>query len=193
MVLIIDNTRRKFRAPLRARFLDADIPCCVASLEQAVALLPASLVVVTEAYLIEDVRDLSALYCAAPVLLHESTDSLYDFVLEAITAHLGSLSEHDVARVSTREGNTYFFRQRILLTRTERRILNMLKFAPIDPATKAPVYYPAEQLAAFCMPRGAQAVGSIPVHIANINRKTICSVHLPIIENKRFHGYRIFQ
>ena len=193
MVLIVDNTRRKFRVPLRERFLAADVPCCVATPEQAVGLLPASIILVTEAYLLADVRYLSELYSPAPVLLHEDTDTLYDYITAELDARLGAFSYHDIGRVATREGKTYFYRQILRLTHTEQRILNMLKFAPIVSEDEKPVYYTAEQLAAFCMTRGVQAVGSIPVHIANINRKTICITGAPIIDNKRYCGYRIHQ
>ena len=193
MVLIVDNTRRKFRAPLRERLLAADIPCCVATAQQAAELLPVSLVAVTVAFLFEDVRYLSELYTSAPVLLYEDTDTLYAYLVEALADHCGTRAERKIGRVTIREREICFYGKRIPLTRSEQRILTMLGYAPMASDTGEAVYYTSSQLAAFCMEKGRQAAGSIPVHIANINRKTTRAAGVPMIDNKRYCGYRIHQ
>ena len=62
MILIIDNTQRKFRTEIRKRFLSDNIPCMVADVSQYDEYLPAPFTVVTERYLLDEVAYVAGLH-----------------------------------------------------------------------------------------------------------------------------------
>ena len=192
MTLIIDNTQRKFRTEIRKRFLSDNIPCVVADLSQYDEFLPAPFTVVTERYLLDEVAYLAGMHNQAPICLHEDVRDMYTYILNAFQEHFGDIfGTNKISRVLTKNGDVLFCGKPLYLTKSEARILNMLKYAPTDPVTREKVYYSKEQLAAYCMTDGRSAAGAVAVHICNMNQKANKIAGFDIVECKRYLGYRL--
>lgn len=194
MILIIDNTQRKFRTEIRKRFLSDNIPCMVADVSQYDEYLPAPFTVVTERYLLDEVAYVAGLHNHdhAPICLHEEVRDMYKYIIEALLEHFGDIfGTSKIARVLTKNGEVLFCGKPLYLTKSESRILNMLKYAPTDSATGEKVYYSKEQLAAYCMTDGRNAAGAVAVHICNMNNKANKIAGFDIVECKRYLGYRL--
>lgn len=80
------------------------------------------------------------------------------------------------------DGRRVFFRASELhLTKNEYMIVRLLFHG-------AGAYFSAEEIAAACL---ADGVGGVAVHICNINAKAKRAHGVPLIETKRYKGYRI--
>lgn len=192
MILIIDNTQRKFRTEIRKRLLSDNIPCVVADLSQYDEFLPAPFIVVTERYLLDEVAYLAGMHNQAPICLHEDVRDMYTYIVNAFLERFGDIfGTSKIARVLTKNGEVLFCGKPLYLTKSESRILNMLKYAPTDPVTGEKVYYSREQLAAYCMTDGRSAAGAVAVHICNMNQKANKIAGFDIVECKRYLGYRL--
>lgn len=193
MILIIDNTQRKFRTEIRNMFLLQNIPCYVTETSQCDEYLPAPFTVVTERYLLDEVSYIASMrHDQNPIYVHEGIRDLYDYVIRAFSEQHGDIfGTIKISRVLTRNGEVLFCGKPLYLTKSEQRILNMLKYAPDDPITKEKIYYSKEQLAAFCMTDGRSAAGAVAVHICNMNNKANKIAGFDIVECKRYLGYRL--
>ena len=193
MILIIDNTQRKFRADVRNIFLLRNVPCFMTETSQCDAYMPAALIVVTEQYLLDEVSYIAGVHRSnCPICVHEDLRDLYDYAIDAFSERYGDFfGTTKISRVLTRGGETLFCGRILYLTDCEKRILNMLKYAPIDPDTNERIYYSKEQIAAFCMIDGLDAVGAVTVHISHMNSKANKATGFDIVECKRYMGYRL--
>lgn len=80
------------------------------------------------------------------------------------------------------DGRRVFFRAAELhLTKNEYMIVRLLFHG-------CGAYFTADEIAAACL---ADAVGGVSVHICNINAKAKQAHGVPLIETKRYKGYRI--
>lgn len=192
MILIIDNTQRKFRGEIRQKFLADNIPCLVADEDQYDAYMPAAFTVVTEKYLLDDAVYMSEIYNRDPVYLYEDIKDLYNFIINTFSERYGDIfGTSKISRVLTKNGEVLFCGKPLYLTPNEHRILTMLRYAPTDRETNEKVYYSKEQLAAFCLEKGRSAAGAVAVHICNMNTKANKTVGADIVECRRYKGYRL--
>ena len=192
MILIIDNTQRKFRGEIRQRFLLENIPCLVADATQYDEYLPATFTVVTEKYLFDDAVYMAGMHNHDPVYLYEDVKNLYNYIVNTFSEQYGDIfGTSKISRVLIKNGDVLFCGKPLYLTPNEQRILTMLRYAPIDPTTKEKIYYTKEQLAAYCLEQGRSAAGAVAVHICNMNNKANKTAGVDIIECKRYKGYRL--
>lgn len=184
MFLIIDNTRRKIRSSFREDMLSRDIPCVVSDTGHADMYMPVSLIIVTEAYLLEDVKYIASFHGNIPVVLWNEAVGMTDFALEKYREIYGVEFENSKINHTVAVGREITFcGRRINLTRSERRILYFLMY------NKG--WYSREVIAAYCLEGGASDKEAVKVHICNLNNKIkrIAPVH--IIDCRRFSGYRM--
>lgn len=193
MILIIDNTQRKFRTDIRNMFLLKNIPCHITETGQCDEYMPVPLTIVTEQYLLDEVSYIAGVHHSnSPIYVYENLRGLYDFAVRAFSEQYGDIfGTTKISRVLTRSGEILFCGKPLYLTDSEQRILNMLKYAPTDPDTKEKPYYSREQIAAFCMTDGRSAAGAVAVHICNMNNKANRATGFDIVECKRYLGYRL--
>ena len=108
MILIIDNTQRKFRGEIRQRFLSENIPCLVADAAQYDAYLPAAFTLVTEKYLFEDAVYLAGIHNQDPVYLHEDVKELYNYIVNTFSERYGDIfGTSKISRVLIKNGKKY--------------------------------------------------------------------------------------
>ncbi len=184
MFLIIDNTQRKIRKTFKEEMLKRDIPCVISDLDHADMYLPAALVIVTEKYLLEEVKYVTSFYSDVPVVLWDENIDMIEFALSHFKNIYGIEFENSKinhAVVNYREV-TYCGRP-IKLTRSERRILYFLMY------NKG--WYSSEVIAAYCLKGGRRDKGAVPVHICNLNSKAKRLTPVHIIDCRRFSGYRM--
>ena len=170
MILIIDNTRRRLREELRHEYLKRMIPCVLSDLDHCAEYMPCSAVQVTEKYLLKDAAFVADMHGVTDVYCSEN-------VLEFAVPH----REH---MLLSSNGVVYCSKS-IYLTKTERLIVRLLLFA-----VKGSVM--PETVRAYCM-SGSAKLSSVCAHISNINKKAVSATGIPLIDCRRFEGYRLHE
>ena len=79
------------------------------------------------------------------------------------------------------EKRAYFGGHELHLTKTEYRIVRLLFHARGE-------YFSPEEIIAACFERKGSTVTT---HVSNINQKARYMTEMPLIETRRYHGYRI--
>jgi hypothetical protein len=111
-----------------------------------------------------------------------SDDEIVSTVQRQFFLRFGSDMETVHERGIRFDGRRVFFRAAELrLTKNEYMIVRLLFHG-------GGAYFSAEEIAAACLPDG---VGGVAVHICNINVKAKRAHGVPLIETKRYKGYRI--
>ena len=141
--------------------------------------LPAELIIVTEKYLIGDVKYLSDMYGQHTIVTLDGELPMPKEVLDTAKRHFGNTDNIRKSRVTVKDGNVIFCGKKMFLTATERRILYLFLLSDKR--------YSDEMVTAFCLDNGKSAVP----HIYNINRKARMLTGLDIIECKRYEGYHL--
>ncbi len=114
----------------------------------------------------------------------ESADDgeIVDIVKHRFFLHFGTDMETQNERGIRFDSRRVFFRaQELHLTNTEYRIVRFL-------LSGGGTYFTGEEIAAACL---ASGVGGVAVHICSINAKAKYAHGVPLIETRRFRGYRI--
>ena len=174
------------RSEIVSSFFKNGIPIAVSDTEHMDIYLPCDRIIVTERYILGDVKYLAAMYGKSEVTLYDESVSLGDFVLQIYNEHLRKRCEGEGHRRVELKGSSFtFFRKSVFLTGTEMRILRML------------LYYrdwvSAERISLYCL-RGSKADGaSVAVHVCNINRKMKAATGFEMVEKKRYSGYKIME
>lgn len=184
MILIVDNTQRKMRREIREYMLSRSIPCCVCDTDNADLYLPAGAVIVTEAYILSDVRYICGMNGNSPVLLCDDGNDIYKFTDDVFGEYcLKRCNGKDSVRAFFENDRLIFRSKEIYLTKTQKRIVRMLLFADD--------WQTGEKISAYTLKKGRSDEQSVAVHICNINRNTRAVTGAELIECRRFSGYRI--
>lgn len=178
MILVVDNTRRKMRKEIRELLRSKGIPCAVSVSDKIDMLLPASCVVVTERYLLEDVKYMVEFHETSPVYLYDTEKSFGDFVLECVNAHVKEAPPN-----MEFEDKLYYYGTPIPLTKTELLIARFL--------SEVPGWHTVENIAAYCLKNGKDGANNVSVHICNINQKCKRLTNVELIDCRRYSGYMI--
>ena len=182
MILIVDNTHRKMRKEIKDELFSRHIPCAVIDSERMDRYFPCDIVIATERYIFNDVKYIADIYNSSTVVLYDEKEDLLSFVLRIYDDYKAKHYKKTFA-LELREMQLYFYRMPLKLTETESLIVKMLLFAD-DWITR-------ESLASYCLRSQVPDVGSISVHISNINRKAKAVTGLSLIQYKRFSGYKL--
>jgi len=184
MILIVDNTVRKFRVSVREKLHSLCIPCAVSHLDYIDILFPATFCAVTERYLYEDTVFMSRMHSRTPVKVIEESPTFVEEVLEHYNVFHEAMVEKAKERYITfSERGLLYYGKYISLTKTEKRIINLL----VDSKD----YVIWEKVSGYCLKDPKVSQGTVAVHISNINKKTIAATGREIIECRRYEGYKL--
>lgn len=182
MLLIIDNTQRKFRKNIRENMHRRGIPCALTDSDRCAEFMPARAVFVTEDYLLKDAEYIAGIYSVPHVL----TVHPEDIESTAVRIFPENLSREQ-PRLSRRRirydgKDLYFCGKSLALTKTEKLIVTLL--------TLCNGWTDASIIAAYCMKNTGDA-NSVAVHICNANAKALRATGQKLILCRRFSGYSI--
>lgn len=183
-MLVIYTMRTDVRAvQVRARLLDAGIPCALVGPEYGNAALVHKVPFVYFGRECKPIADGFEKTVPAYRIL-PSYDSLTPELLTEYARTLYGMDYYNLSRGGIQFVNDvlHFFGNRILLTDRERCIVKLLSACP-------EIYFTAEEIAALCLDAGGD--NAVKVHISHINSKNVSSVHDKIIYSKRFYGYYV--
>ncbi len=183
MFLIVDNTHRKIREEIKRKLNGVGVPCVIADVNHCDLYMPCALVIVTERYLLEDVKYISMLNGKSPVFLWDESD-----IIEFSAALYKELYDIDIfsskqGRLVCKGNEILFCGKKLRLTKTEKRIIFFLNYSN--------GWHDREKLAAYCLKEGKKDKDAIPVHICNINAKAKRLTTNRLIKYKRYIGYSI--
>ncbi len=182
MFLVVDNTRRKIRKEIQFNFNAMNIPCVIADLDHCAEYMPAALIIVTEKYLLDDVKYLSKMYDDTPVALWDGITDFCSFACKSYKDIYGlEVLNCSKGRLKLQNGKVFFGERRIFLTKTEFKILLYLFYTP--------GWHHKEHIAKYCLNNGKKDMAAVPVHICNINTKFERLAYTRIILFKRYVGY----
>ena len=184
MILIVDNTYRKLPSQIREKLFCMGIPCAVTHSDGIDMFLPAGVVIVTEKYILEDVKYMAEMHTPSPVILYDEETDLFDFVYSAYCRYCKESSEGAEHLRIKYDGNGFIFcSKRIHTTKTEKRMLKML--------LSVPSWFLPEQISAYCLKDSKADKGIVSVHVCNLNKKTAAATGRAIIDCRRYSGYKI--
>lgn len=186
MILIVDNSERKYIGQTRNAILAKGIPCAASRIVDSLDLLfPARLCIVTERYLLEDVKLMASFHQKKTCIkLIEETKNFADLVLSEYEKFYREDMESALkARLTFHNRSLGYCGMYTSLTMSEMRIMNLL-IASRD-------YCSWEMINGYCLKGKKNNQGSVAVHISNINAKIRKMFSEDIVECKRFQGYRL--
>ncbi len=186
MILIVDNSERKYIGQTRDAILAKGIPCAASKLVDSLDLLfPARLCIVTERYLLEDVKFMASFHSKKTCikLIEETKDFVNTVLREYEEFYKEDMERAKKARLSFHNKCLCYCGMFTTLTGSEMRIINLL-IALRD-------YCSWEMIKAYCLKGSKTNQGSVAVHISNINAKVQRMFSEDLIECKRFIGYRL--
>lgn len=184
MILIVDNTHRKMRTEIRDLLLSRCVPCAVTNTDKLDAFLPATVIIVTEKYLYEDVKYLSDMHEYSPIVVYNEKENFKEFVIAVYEEYCKNKYEaKDSRRVIFDEGRYYFCSKELFMTKTEKRIIRAL--------LSKNGWMSAEHISYYCLKGGKEDPKSVAVHICNLNNKVFGVTRHNIISCRRYSGYRI--
>ena len=184
MILIVDNTHRKMCAEIRRSLLHDGIPCVVCDVDHCDEYMPIPLTIVTERYIMEDVDYISGFHGNPKAVLYDESVDFEDFVRNSFQSVYGDVyKKSKISRVKTTGDQLLFCGRPIHLTPVEKRILNLLQYAPR--------WYDRKEIANYCLSKGKNAAPSVNVHVCNMNTKANNIAGENIIECRRYSGYRL--
>ena len=182
MILIVDNTQRKFRKNIRGDMHRKGIPCVLTDSLRCAEYMPTRAVFVTEDYLLKDAQYIAGIYSVPYVRTVYPED-----VGQTAEAVFCDGISNEATRLAHRriryDGQTlYFCGKPISLTRTEKLVVSLL--------TLCEGWTDSEIIAAYCM-KNPDDRNSVAVHICNINSKARRATGQGLILCRRFSGYSI--
>lgn len=182
MILIVDNTQRKFRKNIRGDMHRKGIPCVLTDSERSAEYMPTRAVFVTEDYLLKDAQYIAGIYSVPNVRTVYPED--IENNAEAVFRDGISNEAPRLARRRIRfDGQTlYFCGKLIALTKSEKLIVSLL--------TLCEDWTDSEIIAAYCM-KNPDDRNSVAVHICNINSKARRATGQGLILCRRYSGYSI--
>lgn len=182
MILIVDNTQRKFRKNIRGDMHRKGIPCVLTDSERSAEYMPTRAVFVTEDYLLKDAKYIAGIYSVPNVRTVYPED--IENNAEAVFRDGISNEAPRLARRRIRfDGQTLCFCGKpIALTKTEKLIVSLL--------TLCEDWTDSEIIAAYCM-KNPDDRNSVAVHICNINSKARRATGQGLILCRRYSGYSI--
>lgn len=182
MILIVDNTQRKFRKNIRGDMHRKGIPCVLTDSLRCAEYMPTRAVFVTEDYLLKDAQYIAGIYSVPYVRTVYPED--VEQTAEAVFCDGISNEATRLARRRIRfDGRTlYFCGKPIALTKSEKLIVSLL--------TLCEDWTDSEIIAAYCM-KNPDDRNSVAVHICNINSKARRATGQGLILCRRYSGYSI--
>ena len=182
MILIVDNTQRKFRKNIRGDMHRKGIPCVLTDSERSAEYMPTRAVFVTEDYLLKDAQYIAGIYSVPNV----RTVYPEDIENNAKAVFRDGIS-NEAPRLARRrirfDGQTLCFCGKLIaLTKSEKLIVSLL--------TLCEDWTDSEIIAAYCM-KNPDDRNSVAVHICNINSKARRATGQGLILCRRFSGYSI--
>ena len=182
MILIVDNTQRKMRKEIKDHLFSRCIPCAVTDTSRMDKYFPCDIIVVTERYILEDVKYMADIYKCPTVILYDEKEDLLSFVLRIYSEICEKQFKKGFILKFVNE-NLFFAGMPIRITDTQKMMVKMLSFAD--------GWVTRESLALYCLRDSSSDTSAVSVHISNINKKVKEVTGLKLIEFKRFSGYRI--
>lgn len=183
MILIADNTERKMRNITKNALFEMCIPCAVVHTDRIDAYLPSGVIVVTERYLMSDVKYMSEMHRRSPILLYDEKSSLLDFALAAYGEYCMKNTGPGFP-LSIGEDSISIRGVAIPMTKTQIRIIRMLLISSD--------WESGERLALYCLKkRRTPNIKSIAVHVCNINNKVKRVIGINLILKRRYSGYAL--
>ncbi len=182
MILIVDNTQRKFRKNIRGDMHRKGIPCVLTDSLRCAEYMPTRAVFVTEDYLLKDAQYIAGIYSVPYVrtVYPEDVEQTAEAVFRDGISNEAPRLAHRRIRY---DGQTlYFCGKPIALTRTEKLVVSLL--------TLCEGWTDSEIIAAYCM-RNPDDLNSVAVHICNTNAKARRATGQGLILCRRFSGYSI--
>lgn len=182
MILIVDNTQRKFRKNIRGDMHRKGIPCVLTDSERSAEYMPTRAVFVTEDYLLKDAQYIAGIYSVPNVRTVYPED--IENNAEAVFRDGISNEAPRLARRRIRfDGQTLCFCGKLIaLTKSEKLIVSLL--------TLCEDWTDSEIIAAYCM-KNPDDRNSVAVHICNINSKARRATGQGLILCRRYSGYSI--
>lgn len=180
MICVIDNTSRGSRALIREHMLSCGMPCLLSDSEHFDRYLPCELIIVTEKYLIPDVRYLAQMYGNHHIIsIENESGDLPIEVWKAAASYFGDISYYKKGCTALKDGDIVFCAKKLSLTDTELRIAKMLLLSEKS--------YTSEQISSFALkdPSPSKVVS----HVHRINEKAKLKTGFKLILSKRYCGY----
>lgn len=184
MILIVDNTRRKIRKELKDLFFKNCVPCHIVHSDKMTFFMPTHYVMPTEEYLIRDIKYCSDMFSEQEVVEYDESVPLITYCTEILNnTFLCKYKNYRCKNIRIIDGKIWFCGKNIRLTKTERRIFNMMLYSN--------EYYSADIIGAFCLSENARNhEGTIKVHIHNINKKALYLTGHKLIAHRNYKGYK---
>lgn len=182
MILIVDNTQRKFRKNIRGDMHRKGIPCVLTDSLRCAEYMPTRAVFVTEDYLLKDAQYIAGIYSVPYVrtVYPEDVGQTAEAVFcDGISNEATRLAHR---RIRYDSQTLYFCGKPIALTKSEKLIVSLL--------TLCEGWTDSEIIAAYCM-KNPDDRNSVAVHICNINSKARRATGQGLILCRRFSGYSI--
>ncbi|MDD6094483.1 MAG: hypothetical protein PUC29_01935 [Clostridia bacterium] len=166
---------------MRGHLFERGIPCIVSDTEHFDKYLPCELIIVTEKYLMKDVEYLASMYGRHKIFYLREYAPMTEEITALVYEYFHGFTNLRKSRVTVSDGSIVFCGKTVLLTKTERRILNMFLFSDKR--------YTAESIAAYCLNKASPETAIS--HIHKINRKASVLTGINLIECKRYEGYKL--
>lgn len=181
MILIVDNTQRKFRKNIRGDMHRKGIPCVLTDSLRCAEYMPTRAVFVTEDYLLKDAQYIAGIYSVPYVRTVYPED-----VGQTAEAVFRDGISNEATRLARRrirfDGQTLCFCGKpIALTKAEKLIVSLLTLCE---------GWTDSEIIAYCM-KNPDDRNSVAVHICNINSKARRATGQGLILCRRFSGYSI--
>ena len=183
LIIIVDNTKRKARNEIRNSFHEKNIPCVVTDSNHFGSFLPAELIIITENYLLDDVKYVGEMYGKLTYCICDENKPLICSAEEIAISHFNGFGDYKRSKITVKDGKTFFCGRKIKLTKTEQRILNMFLYSDKT--------YTAEAVAAFCLGSTNASACTAISHISKLNAKSKRLTGFALIKGKRYEGYTL--
>ena len=182
MTAVYARTRSEWAESLRRELFDAGIPCALVGPEYGNTTLALRLPFLILSPEDGEMHDTMRQTLPTENILAWSAD--VPPVPAIWQAYRRRFGEEELRRGGVRfmRDSVRFRGEPLHLSAHEKRIVFLL-------TTCADTWFTAEEIAALCLQNGSPSAAS--VHICHINAKTRQSVQFPMIESRRYKGYRI--
>ncbi len=184
MLLIVDNTSRMMRKKIRETLFAESIPCAVTNTDKIDMYLPAGVIIVTEAYLLPDVKYMADMHAPSPIVVYDEKTDFYEFVHDVYDKYCRDECEGvNNLRCHFVNGELEYRRKSPRLTKTEKRIFKLLLYKKD--------WVSAEYLSLYCLKKSKPDPKCISVHVCNLNKSLQKTTGQSIVEHRRFCGYKV--